>query len=223
MKKSICIIALILAACANPFAQQPSVPNMPPAATAYIDPSYPTAQAQQVSTAQAVSGINVNMERVWRDGKNINADVCFTLPDASDWAIWSSSLTYNGGMLDVGGTTLLRLQEPANGQPGVRCDTLTFVAPPDIDLSSAVITIDSIGATPRSDEYCSMYMPKIQQALNDRGVAITLECVDENGAMTMRIASKPADMPQEQAEEIVFSDEFYTIKGPWVFNFDLGQ
>jgi hypothetical protein len=66
-------------------------------------------------------------------------------------------------------------------------------------------------------------MPKIQQAILDRGLGIGLDCVDVNGVLTMQITSMPADMTQEQAEQIVYSDEFYTIKGPWSFSFSLTQ
>ena len=95
--------------------------------------------------------------------------------------------------------------------------------PPDADLSNATIVIDSIAATPREGEYCSVYMPKIQQAMLERGIGIALDCVDVNGVLTMQITSIPPEMTQEQAEEIVYSDEFYSVKGPWSFSFNLAQ
>src|SRR6185369_10452602 len=119
---------------------------------------------------------------------------------------------------DVYGTTLVSIQEPADGQPGLRCDTITFVVAPDADLTNAVITIDSFGATPLEGEYCSVYMPKIQQALLERGVGITLDCGDSD---TMTITGFPPEMTQAQAEEMVYSDEFFTVKGPWSFPFNL--
>jgi hypothetical protein len=39
----------------------------------------------------------------------------------------------------------------------------------------------------------------------------------------MQIVGKPETMSQEEAEQIVYSDEFYTVKGPWSFTFNLGQ
>jgi hypothetical protein len=66
-------------------------------------------------------------------------------------------------------------------------------------------------------------MPKIQQSLFDRNIGITLDCVDVNGVLSMKITSFPPEMTQQQAEEIVYSDEFYTVKGPWNFSFDLSQ
>jgi hypothetical protein len=192
--------------------------------TAYIDPaSYPTAQVQLAAPNQTASGIEVHMDRAWVEGKNVNANVCFTLPDNSDWGIASASLTYSGILVEQYSTTLAGLQEPSEGSIGVRCDTLTFIVPPDADLSNVTVMIDTIGATPRGDEYCSVYLPKIQQAMLERGTGIALDCVDVNGTLTMQILSIPASMSQTQAEEIVYSPEFYTVKGPWSFSFNLAQ
>ncbi len=220
MKRTILLLALLVAAC-SPFAPQPSENPLP---TAYIDPSYPTMQAAPAIVSQLSSGIEVRADRAWRDGKQVNVDVCFTLLDGSDWSIWGASLGYaDQAVLDFG-STMLSLQEPVEGQSGIRCDTLSFQnIPPDADLSNVTVTIDAIAAPPRAEEYCSIYMPKIQQTLNDRGIAITLNCADVNGVQAMQILSRPETMSQEEAEQLVYSDEFYSVKGPWSFTFNLGQ
>ena len=222
MKRILILACLVLAvaACA------PSVPSQPTQVgpTAYVDPSYPTAESAPATAKQTSSGIEVRADRAWRDGKQVNVNVCFTLLDASDWSIWNASLQYPGASISDFGSTLLSVQEPTAGKPGERCDTLSFLnVPPDADLSDTTITVDAIAAQPRAEDYCTIYMPKIQQALNDQGIAITLNCTDVNGVQTMQIASKPADMTQEQAEQKVYSDEFFTKKGPWSFTFNLGQ
>jgi hypothetical protein len=225
MKRSLLLLAvLLLAGCAP---QAPQIPTLPPeylnVPTPYIAPSYPTAEAQALSASQATGGVDIHLARAWQDGKQLNADVCFSLPDNSDWSIWKASLQFAGNVVTDFGTTLQSLQEPANGQPGQRCDTLNFYVPPDADLSSATISIDSIAALPREGEYCDVYLPKIQAALQSRGIAITIECVDQNGAQNLQITGFPADMTREQAEALVYSDEFYSIPGPWVFTFNLAQ
>ncbi|MDO8755419.1 MAG: hypothetical protein Q7J80_16085 [Anaerolineales bacterium] len=222
MNKLILMSLVFITAC-TPFAQEQAVvlPQFLATATAYIDPSYPNAQVELAAPNQMASGIEVRMERASVEGKNVNAEVCFTLPDTSDWSIWSASLNYGGVVSQEYGTTLVSLQEPAEAQPGLRCDTLTFVVPPDADLSNATIVIDSIAATPREGEYCSVYLPKIQQAMLERGIGIVLDCVDVNGLLTLQIINRPPDMTQEQAEQIVYSDEFFSVKGPWSFSFDL--
>ena len=68
-----------------------------------------------------------------------------------------------------------------------------------------------------------IYMPKIQQALTERGIAITLNCSDINGVQTMQSATKPDTMSQEEAEQLVYSDECNTVKVPWSFTFNLGH
>jgi len=220
MKRILIMISLLLSACA-PLAAPPDVSSGP---TAYIDPSYPTVESAPVTNSQLTSGIEVRANRAWRDGKQINADVCFTLPDASDWSVSGATLQYADATVFDFGSTMLSLQEPIEGQAGQRCDTISFFnVPPDADLSAVTITVDSIAAQPRAEEYCSIYMPKIQQMLGERGLAITLECADVNGSQAMQIVGKPETMSQEEAEQIVYSDEFYTVKGPWSFTFNLGQ
>ena len=220
MKRTILLIALLLVACSPFVPQQPNNPQP----TAYIDPSYPTVQAAPAVVSQLSSGIEVRADRAWRDGKEVNVDVCYTLLDDSDWSIANATLQYPGGTIPDFGSTMVSVQEPVAGQSGIRCDTLSFFnIPPDADLSNVTVAIDAIAAPPRAEDYCSIYMPKIQQALTERGIAITLNCADVNGVQTMQIASKPDSMSQEEAERIVFSDEFYTVKGPWSFTFNLGQ
>lgn len=220
MKRLILLLVFLLSACNLPPAPgaQPALP------TAYIDPSYPTMQAQSAVPIQSASGINVRVDRAWRDGKEVHAEVCYTLLDTSDWSIWSASLQYAGGSVIDFGSTLLSIQEAAEGLSGIRCDDLSFFnIPPDADLTSAVITIDAIAAPPRAEEYCTIYIYKIQQTLTERGIPITLACVDSAGVQVMQIVGKPDTMSQEEAEQIVYSDEYYTVRGPWSFIFNLGQ
>jgi hypothetical protein len=220
MKKMVLALVLLLSACnlpSSPLAE-------PPLPTAYIDPSYPTVEAQSAAPVQSASGINVRVDRAWRDGKEVHAEVCYSLPDTSDWSIWNASLQYAGGSVIDFGSTMISLQEAVEGQSGVRCDDLSFFnIPPDADLTTAVITIDAIAAPPRAEEYCTIYIYKIQQALTERGIPITLACVDTAGVQTLQIVSRPDTMSQEEAEQIVYSDEFYTVRGPWSFAFNLGQ
>ncbi len=215
------LFLLLLTAC-NLAGKAPQTVGAVP--TAYIDPSYPTLESKPATLMQTSNGIEVRADRAWRDGKQVNVDVCFTLLDASDWTVSSASLQYPGASLSDFGSTMLSIQEPVEGKSGLRCDTLSFLnIPPDADLTNVTVTIDAIAAQPRAEDYCNIYMPKIQQTLTERGIAITLNCADVNGVQTMQIASKPDSMSQEEAEQIVFSDEFYTVKGPWSFTFNLGQ
>ena len=218
MKRIFVLCMIVLSACAPALSQQDTSP------TAYIDPSYPTMESAPVTLSQLTSGIEVRADRAWRDGKQVNADVCYTLLDASDWSVSGATLQYADVTVFDFASTMVSLQEPVEGQSGLRCDTLSFLnIPPDADLSSVTITVDAIAAPPRVEDYCAIYMPKIQQTLTERGIAIVLGCADSNGAQIMQILSRPDNMSQEEAEQIVYSDEFFTVKGPWAFTFNLGQ
>jgi hypothetical protein len=195
-----------------------------PSATPYIAESYPTAEGALISPNQVIGGIEVRVDRAWLEGKQVYADVCYTLPDSSDWTIWKASLKYADIVVLEYGATLVSLQEPGvEGQPGERCDRLEFYVPPDAELSMVTVSVDALAAYPREEDYCTIYMPKIQQALNERGVAITLACNEVDGQPTMQIVGKPETMSQEEAEQLVYSDEFFSITGPWEFSFNLAQ
>ncbi len=216
------VAMLALAGCA-PAAPAGLPTFIAPGATAEINQAYPTQQAVQQNTSQTVGGFAMDLQRAWRDGKQVNAAVCFTLPDASDWTIWSAHFDYAGQSIAEFSSSMISRKDPNGSQQGQRCDQLSFYVPPDADLSSSSLTIDSIGAYPTQDEYCSLYLPKIQQAMADRNTGITVDCTEQSGTMTMQIASKPAGMSQEDAEKIVYSDEFYTVKGPWTFQVTFSQ
>lgn len=220
MKKLIPILvflAMVISACGTKQVPVVALPTINAA-------SYPTVQASQPAFNQSVGGFDVGLQRAWHDGKMVYANVCFALPDQANWTIWSAHFDYSGQSITDFSASLLSTQNASNGQPGKRCDRISFYVPPDADLSSASLVIEFIGVYPTQDEYCSLYMPKIQQTLNQRGVAITLDCkANAKGAMTMQIVSKPASMSQEDAEKFVYSDEFYTVKGPWTFAVNLSQ
>ncbi len=218
------VVVLALAGCAPGGTNGLILPTfVAPGATAEINSAYPTQQAAQQNTSQTVGGFAINLQRAWRDGKQVNAAVCFTLPDGSDWTIWDAHFDYAGQTVSEFSSSMLSRQDPAGTQPGQRCDQLGFYVPPDADLSSASLTIVSIGAYPTQDEYCSLYLPKIQQAMAERNTGVGVDCTDKGGSMAMEITSKPAAMSQDQAEQLVYSDEFYTVKGPWSFPVTFGQ
>src|SRR5215216_2118719 len=108
MKRYLILVCLLFSAC-NLSSVPPAVPAGP---TAYIDPSYPTMESAPVTLMQATNGIEVRADRAWRDGKQVNVDVCFTLLDASDWSIWGANLRYADQTVLDFGSTMVSLQEP---------------------------------------------------------------------------------------------------------------
>lgn len=216
------IVTFLLSACApalpNPV-PQPILPTfIAPATevTAAFNEAYPTAQAIEANTSQTVSGFSMNLLRAWRDGKEVIAEICYSLPDSSDWTIWDAHFEYGGTSVSEFSSAFLG-NEGGEGASSRRCDQLSFYVPPDADLSASSLTVESVGAYPSAEEYCTVYMPKIQQTLLERGTNIALDCPTIDGAMSLQIVGKPDGMSQEEAEQLVFNEEFYTVRGPWSF------
>src|SRR5436190_23925658 len=116
MKRIFMLFSILLSACLPLTAPQPN--TLP---TAYIDPSYPTVESAPAVISQLSSGIEVRADKAWRDGKQVNANVCFTLLDGSDWSVSGATLQYAGAAITDFSSTLLSLQEPVEGQSGLRC------------------------------------------------------------------------------------------------------
>ncbi|MFH1185575.1 MAG: hypothetical protein V1755_11160 [Chloroflexota bacterium] len=219
-------LTVVLGACAPVPATQQVLPTFVlqvDSALPEPNEAYPTAQASESSASQSVSGFSLNLRRAWRDGKQVNAELCFTLPDSSDWTVWAAHYEYGGTSISEFSSSFLTKDEGPAGQASQRCDQLSFYVPPDADLSASSLTVESVGAYPNADEYCSLYMPKIQQALTERGTSITLDCSIVDGTMSMQIVGKPEGMSQDEAEQLVFSDEYYTVRGPWIFPVTFAQ
>jgi len=102
------------------------------------------------------------------------------------------------------------------------CGACTVLIDGKVATSCIVLAVEVDGAVVTTIEGLQEgdALHPIQQAFVERGIAITLACADGE---IMQIVSKPEAMSQEEAEQLVYSDEFFTIKGPWDFTFNLAQ
>ena len=109
---------MLLTACGPALPSGPILPTfLPSAATTApeVNEAYPTAQAVEPVATQSVGGFAIRLERAWRDGKQVNADVCFTPPDTSDWTIWSAHLDYTGNTVSEFSTAMTSQQDAGAG------------------------------------------------------------------------------------------------------------
>lgn len=178
------------------------------------------------------------------EGDRFLADVCFEMPDGSDWTIWEASLMYPGGVIDAFGLTLIELWEPAidgrqqvvsgtkevtvievSGEvPGRRCDTLYFYLPADIPQDAFTIRIEAVAAPPREGETClAENLQRVRAAMAVRGPGIVIGCEQGSGYEGLVLVSWPEGMSRSAAEAIAFGGEVFLDahgrRGPWVFEF----
>lgn len=203
------------------------------------------------TTTQTVDGVEIRFLGAQQDDKSILVNVCFDLPDDSDWTIWNSTLEFDGqiyrwsemapseilkppvdGTQQVwtfkpeGGVDIQSVEADANA-PAYRCETIYFQGIADSASSTPyTFTIEALEAAPREGEHCSSaYLKKAQTELDARQTGITVKCNDEEYISGLEVVTKPETMSLETAKAYLGSTDFYLdlhgIRGPWVFTFEI--
>ena len=210
-----------------------------------------TVTLDELPQAQTVNGIQIRWMGVQQEEKTLAVNVCFDLPDDSDWTIWDSILTVGektyhwtemaptkirkppvDGMQEVwtflpeGGVQIESVVSEPN-PTSYRCETVYFHGatnlPPDVPL---MLTIEALVAVPREGESCSSaYLRKVQDALDARQTGITVKCNEEEYIDGLEVVTKPEAMSQEAAQAYLSNPDFYLDlngrRGPWVFTLTL--
>lgn len=191
-------------------------------------------------------GFDISATNFRYENEEIKADVCFQLPSTADWRVWEASLQAGDTNLLLSTIAPRELTEtlpngirrvttyqhgvswqdiPHDGQPDYLCETLAFFSPTpginlaEIDLAQVKLVVQSIGALPREGQECSFYLDTVQSRLDAKGVAIKLDCVNQDRGATAIVAQKPANMSQADAETLVSREsmESFIVQGPWIF------
>lgn len=176
----------------------------------------------RVSRSDILSSVNNGIEvKVTNFRKEVNLlsmDVCYTMLDNSDWTIGKVSLKYDQMDISDHSTSLIERQPPSSGQPGYRCDVLSFEVP-NSDLKRITVDIQTLKAEPRENEFCTSYLKKLNDKLTEQG--IVAGCEQSEGAYGLKLVKKPDFVSQSEAEAKIFSEDYYSSKGPWKFSADL--
>ncbi len=205
--------------------------------------------AENQVVTQTVNGVAVSATHFRLETNQLKVNVCFTIHDTADWSIWKASLAYAVDKqtietADFGGIPLELREFPVNGQQriitfgldgeknismamagaeptGRRCDTLYFEVQPEADLSNLKLTIHALATYPRESEVCGWYLTKVQKMLDAQQAGIKIQCVAHPTGSRLQIVEKPASMSEAEAENLIYSEEFFTVPGPWVFQASL--
>lgn len=206
---------------------------------------------ENTGTTQMVNNIAIRIDNFHRENERILIDVCFDLPNDSDWTMWNGFLKYGekayewsgGGPIEIrkppvdgkqqvltfptGGGVNVTWVDGTDGQKGYRCETVYFDGIPSASNSTHyTFTIDALEAAPREGEECTQaYLGKAQAALDANKTGIIVKCVEGEYVSGLEVADKPTSMSMEEAQSILSSEDFYLelngIKGPWVFEFEI--
>jgi hypothetical protein len=205
---------------------------------------HPVPAAAQLT--QRVNNIEISASNFRLEAAQLLVDVCFEMPDTSDWTVWSAALDGDKGAgvlsasipievrdlpvegkqrvirFDQMGGSVTTWEPAADSQKGLRCDTLYFDVQSDQEAAGVTLTIDAIAAYPREGEVCeAAYLEKVQKALDTRYTGIVVQCKIGDGTAGLVIASKPDTLSDTDAEALLYSNDLFLdvhgIRGPWVF------
>jgi len=180
-------------------------------------PTQPPATAYPLSAQAQVFAVTAG--NFLTNGDKLDVDVCILIPDTQDWMIDQASLQVGGTQIPLSAGALLEYKPAASdGTPGRRCDRLSFNLPVDIDISEAILTVQSIAAPPREGQTCKFLLETVQKILDERNSGIKIACTEGPGYSDARVVRKPDTMSQAQAEQVAFSREYYSVEGPWTFS-----
>lgn len=210
--------------------EQPEpVPTSPPAPTKLVILEMPSATPTPVPTvtptlpsepffenAKTINGMKITLNNIRRDGKWLNADICFPVLDGEDWML--NHISFSNGEIDTRDHSSIVIEPiiPAkDGIPGRRCDTVMFDLGEAVDLSEFTITVHSIYAPPREGGTCDR-AKIVAQKMAEQGIKIA--CVQEDNFDGFQVVEKPASMSEAEAGQLVMDAMWYVIKGPWMFN-----
>lgn len=205
MKARMCfgiLFLLWLAACVPMPESKPT-----PSEFASVPAAAPTIQ---VTPASAV---RIFVRKAERSGKEVRLEVCFVPPDTSDWTLGDVHLLVGGDEMFFLGSTLTELTHG----PGAlqRCELLTFGVAPEMELSTAVLQIETLQVEPSLEEICTLYLPKIAPRLEAQGVKAT--CVQSGDGWQVQVIGYPPSLSREQAEALIYDPANFALAGPWVF------
>lgn len=171
---------------------------------------------------QKVNGIEVTARNFQRNGMEVVVDLCYPIPDEADWLLADVRLQYGQVSISDYYLELIEIKEMLSpGEPGYRCDALSFEVPSKADLSKLTLVVESFSAYPREGRECEAYLNKLADKITDRGIKV--KCEYEDWGPDLLIIDKPESMSQEKAEELISLVDFFITRGPWIFDFSIGD
>ncbi len=223
---SIFLISLTLAACgtrtATPTPTVVPLPSVtPPAQQASAPPTVMPIPsiAPQTSNGLTLRADNFRYTDYRPNKKQYLADLCYTLPTATEWMPHDITLHYTQGQIIATGIEILPASSPTD-----RCLALSFHLPVTADLSHIQLVIRALVGAPDAAQVCDSFYPTVQRYLDSQTTGVTVHC--EQGELGPLVGPwiYPNTLTRAEAQQIIETasaqviEADYTHPGPWVFN-----
>lgn len=171
---------------------------------------------------QNVNGIEVTASNFRLEENLVKVDVCFQVPDKSEWSDWSifaTTLDYGSGKVSDFWEGVIEGRSMPDSATWQQCDWIGFQVPADVSLSSLTLTIEIIGALPVEGHQCEEWRAMLNKEEDAASLGIEAECKQVDGGAQFTIINKPAAMSEDELNLIISKSRM--VMGPWIFTSDL--
>lgn len=203
-------LALLLAGCAAQAAVHPSTQTPFPTYTPGLAPFGPSI------TQKNLQGFPLTLRGVFREGENLRASFCYTLPTEDDWQLGHrvEDVTLFTGGVEYPQTGGGLISTDGNQQGTRRCAYVLFPVPKWQALAEVKITVRRLVTSPKEVPDCDL----AQQKLNRKHIPITFWCSEGDHTWSFQIGTKPDNMTEQQARDLIFFEGIVDyVSGPWIF------
>ena len=200
---------------------------------------------KSVNKVQDNNHVRIELRSVSIQGTQVNMDVCYSLPqtkDGFDYGIRDVTVMLDGQQLPLDKVVMAKLKQwnfnddadvmPAaesmspegskkwlgKGQPGKRCDDLSFELPTLLRPSQLRLIVNGFGsAGPNEGATCD----ELRAKLTARKLPFGLECAFSPNGHSWNYVNLPAGMTLPEAQKLGYEALYDYTPGPWVFETSL--
>lgn len=174
----------------------------------------PSIQSPQV---QQANGIAIELNDVQKEGKYVQAAICYQLPSDADWLPGNSAddvvLTIDDKTIPMWGVKLIDWKTAPDGTKAQRCDRLWFPVAAGQDLSHFTVTIKRLVTSVPEQPDCN----KVQEKLTQARTGVLIQCNHVENPFGYTIEQKPTSISEGQVHKLVYDAFSEIVQGPWVF------
>ena len=173
-------------------------------------------QLNEFTAEETIGGVWVGASRIVHGDTRAFVKVCMALEGSSERLMFGGPtwLNYPGGKSN---TFFVHNDVPDEGDAA--CEILEFVGVSSEGQGDWRFTMENVSYTiPDEGTECDVYQERANadQSLQEAGIAVA--CSHGEGGTALEIASKPADLSEAEAEEMLQTAVIGRHHGPWIFD-----
>lgn len=148
---------------------------------------------------------------------------CFDLPSDLDWVLGrlpgDVSISAGPQVIPLSYFELLALREESDSQPARRCDRLVFDMPNGLEQARGTLAIRRLAASLPIDPDWD----HLQRRLEDLQTGIIIEPLDGAEGLSFALITRPENMTDLQAHDVVVGIAEPVVVGPWIVPVDFSD